>query len=398
MKRDEIIRELHELALDVQDADALVERSVRTAKSRLHEAALAEFGTWEGALAAALVAYAQRSSRRSSASVSASVTQLQEAPATRRVTEAAELPLYLFSEEGYLSSIPFSALPAQATPTWQYLPDGPGKEAWPDRVHAAADDDSTFFALAANGTGSSLHRPHFAPWSEHARPARFVDHILRAENTPVVGMFPRRELRLAQRIYAIATDGQIKTSDAEEYAKRVSNEAIDVIIPRDGARAYTMFSGHQDAQIFLASSGGKAIVFDASDIRSQGLRAQGVRGIQLDGDHTLVGAFAIEEDEVVLITEQGYIKRMNVEEFRPQGRGGAGLQTCKLADGDRVVSMIQTSINDDVLLIATDGQYLRLPVWKIPSMGRPARGDRLVAPPADQRILDACIVPAGESD
>src|SRR5690625_3542678 len=278
---------------------------------------------------------------------------------------------------------------------WQYLPDGPGKEAWPDRLHPSADDVSTFFALAANGTGSSLHRPHFAPWSEHARPARFVDHVLRAEDSPVVGMFPRRELRLAKRIYAVATDGQIKASEAEEYAKRVSNEAIDVISPRDGARAYTMFSGHEDAQVFLASSGGKAIVFDASEIRSQGLRAQGVRGIQLDDDHTLVGAFAIEEPEVVLVTAHGYVKRMLLDEFRPQGRGGAGLQTCKLADDDRVVAMVQTTINDDLLLIATDGQYLRLPIWQIPSMGRPARGDRMVAPPDGHMILDACIVPAG---
>src|SRR5699024_2671248 len=166
-------------------------------------------------------------------------------------------------------------------------------------------------------------------------------------------------------------------------------------LPRDGAHAYTMFSGHADAQIFLASSGGKAIVFDASELRSQGLRAQGVRGIQLGDGHTVIGAFALEEDYVVLITALGYIKRMNLDECRPQGRGGAGLQTCKLADDDRVVAMVQASINDDVMLIGTDGQYLRLPVWQIPEMGRPARGDRLVAIDAEQQILDACAVPAG---
>lgn len=392
MGRAEVLQALRAIAAEAEDAEALFERSVRASAQGVHAAALAEFGTWEAALAHLLVEYAQRGSRRGAASASA---PLQQAPATRRVTEAAELPLYLLSEEGYLSSIPFNDLPAGDAPAWQYLPDGPGKEAWPDRLHPSADDDSTFFALAANGTGSSLHRPHFAPWSEHARPARFVDHVLRAEDSPVVGMFPRRELRLAKRIYAVATDGQIKASEAEEYAKRVSNEAIDVIIPRDGARAYTMFSGHEDAQVFLASSGGKAIVFDASEIRSQGLRAQGVRGIQLDDDHTLVGAFAIEEPEVVLVTAHGYVKRMLLDEFRPQGRGGAGLQTCKLADDDRVVAMVQTTINDDLLLIATDGQYLRLPIWQIPSMGRPARGDRMVAPPDGHMILDACIVPAG---
>lgn len=393
MNRQDVIEALQKLATNEDDPLALSARSMQQAHAEVYASALRLFDAWDEALSAAWIATASSATRRRAAA--SPPAALQEPPATRRVTDASSLPFYLLSDLGYVSSIALSSLPAEEPPTWQYLPDGPGREAWPARIHASWDEDSTFFALAANGTGSSLHRPQFAPWSEHARPARFVDHVLRAEDAPVVGMFPRRELRLAQRIYAVATDGQIKTSDAEDYAKRVSNEAIDVILPRDGAHAYTMFSGHADAQIFLASSGGKAIVFDASELRSQGLRAQGVRGIQLDDGHTVIGAFALEEDYVVLITALGYIKRMNLDEFRPQGRGGAGLQTCKLADDDRVVAMVQASINDDVMLIGTDGQYLRLPVWQIPEMGRPARGDRLVAIDAEQQILDACAVPAG---
>src|SRR5690625_3542677 len=116
MGRAEVLQALRAIAVEAEDAEALFERSVRASAQGVHAAAVAEFGTWEAALAHLLVEYAQRGSRRGVASASAASAPLQQAPATRRVTEAAELPLYLLSEEGYLSSIPFSDLPAGDAP------------------------------------------------------------------------------------------------------------------------------------------------------------------------------------------------------------------------------------------------------------------------------------------
>lgn len=395
MNQQDVISAIHELASKVSDPNDLEESRMERAQGTLYRAALNVFGTWERALAAALSEALQAGVRPRSSSVSQSTT-LQKAPDSREITEAAGYPLYALSDHGYLTALPLSKLPETGPGQWAYLPEGPGREAWPERVHMGEGDDGTFFALAADGTGSSLHRPQFADWSPDARPARYVDHVLRADDQPVVGMFPRRYLRLAQRIYAVANDGQVKASDTEEYAKRLSNEAMDVILPRGEARAYTMFAGRDDAEIFVASSGGKAIVFNAKELRSQGLRAQGVRGINLDDGHTVVGAFEIEEDEVILVTAQGYVKRTPLSEYRPQGRGGAGLQTCRLADGDHVVAMVQGSVNDDLLLIDTDGQYLRIPVWVIPQMARASRGNQMVEPAEGQQILDVCVVPAGQ--
>lgn len=395
MNQQEIIAALHELASKVSDPSELRETRVAQDQRDLYHASRNTFDTWEQTLIVAL-SKALEGSARARPSAATQSTTLQEAPESREISAAANHSLYALSAAGYLSALTLSRLPETGAGQWAYLPDGPERAAWPERVYMGDADDGTFFALAADGTGSSLHRPHFADWSVDARPARYVDHVLRAQDEPVVGMFPRRYLRLAQRVYAVASDGQIKASDTEEYAKRLSNEVIDVILPRGEARAYTMFAGRDDADIFIASSGGKAIVFKASELRSQGLRAQGVRGINLDDGHHVVGAFEVEEDEVILVTEQGYVKRMPLSEFRPQGRGGAGLQTCRLGDGDRVVSMVQGSINDDLLLIDTDGQYLRIPVWKIPQMTRASRGDQLAAPTPEQQILDACVVPAGQ--
>lgn len=398
MDQREVIQELSSWAGVAPDAEAFDEDVVAEIQPRLYQYAVEAFGTWSIALGASLMHVMQESAKASRRSNEpeeevAAPTHLQ-APATRQVSEAAGSPLYMLSAEGYLTRMPLSRLEMTSASSWQLLPDGPQRSAWPDRLHLG-DDDDTFFALSADGTGGTLHGPYFAQWGPDARPTRLVDRIRGAEDYPAVAMLPRRHLRLFHRIYAVATDGQIKASEGDEYAKRLGNEVIDVILPRAEQRALTMFTAGRDEPIMMASSHGKAIVFNASELRSQGRRAQGVRGILLDEGATTVSAFPVDAEEVVLLTEQGFVKRMLLSEFRPQGRGGGGLQSCRLADGDRVLAMLPASTDDDLLVIATDGQYLRLPVWQIPAMGRAARGEALVSPASGLRLLDARIVPAG---
>lgn len=398
MDQRDVIQELASWAGVAPEAEAFDEDVVAEVQPRLYQHAVEAFGSWSIALGAALMHVTQESAKARRRATEpeeevAAPTHLQ-APATRQVTEAAGYPLYLLSDEGFLTRMALSQLEMTSASTWELLPDGPQRAAWPARLHLG-DDDDTFFALSADGTGGTLHGPYFAHWGPDARPTRLVDRIRGAEDYPAVAMVPRRHLRLFHRIYAVATDGQIKASEGDEYAKRLGNEVIDVILPRDEQRALTMFTAGRADPIMMASSNGKAIVFDASELRSQGRRAQGVRGILLDDGATTVSAFPVEGEEVVLLTEHGYVKRMLLSEFRPQGRGGAGLQTCRLADGDRVLAMLPASTDDDLLVIATDGQYLRLPVWQIPAMGRAARGEVLVAPAPGQQLLDARIVPAG---
>lgn len=399
MDQREVMAELSKWAASAPNVDDFDEDVVARVRPTLYQHAVEAFGSWSIALGATLIEATQEParSRRRAADEFSEERQAplhQQAPASREVTEAATHPLYLLSAEGHLSKMPVSALEMTGAARWQDLPDGPQRSAWPDRLHMG-DEDDTFFALGSDGLGGTLHGLYFAQWAPDSRPTRLVDRILQADDVPAVALFPRRHLRLFDRLYAVASDGQVKASDADDYAKRVGNEVIDVILPRANESALTMFPAAKDAAIFMASSNGKAIIFDASELRSQGRKAQGVRGILLDDGATTIAAFPVEAEEVVLVTEQGFVKRMLLSEFRPQGRGGGGLQTCRLQGNDRVVAMLQASTNDDLLVIATDGQYLRMPVWQIPPMGRAARGEALVTPPSGQQILDACIVPAG---
>lgn len=389
MDQQQVIEAVTVWAREADAIEAFAEDAVAAQSPDLHAAALAAFGSWAEALGASL--REALPTRRTSAAAAPPPTA---PPSTRVVTEAARSPLYLLSDEGHLSRLGLDALPETGASVWLDLPDGPQRDAWPAYLHHG-DDDDTFFALGTRGVGGTLHGLHFADWAPDSRPSRFTDRVRQDEDAAVAAMFPRRHLRLAARLYAVATDGQVKTSDGREYAKRVGNDAIDVIIPRDGESALTMFPAAQDAQIMIAASNGKAIVFDASELRSQGLRAQGVRGIGLDAGESAVSAFAIEEEELVLLTHAGYVKRMRASDFRAQGRGGGGLQSCKLHGDDRVAAVLPTTPDDDLLVIASDGQYLRIPVWMIPVQGRATRGESLAVPAPGQRILAARVVPAG---
>lgn len=390
MEAQEVIDAIIARAQRAEGPEGLDESMVEDAA--LLAAASAEFSSWAGALAAAL--YHRVHGARASSKPASSQT-LSVAPPTRRVTEASDIPLFLSSAEGHLLQLPLAELacnPAQ----WDELPEGVGAHLWPRRAFVQGMDE-TLFGLGSAGTGGTLVRQHFGMWGADVRHACFSDRIAGMEESSLVGAFPRRQLRQFARLYAFSTDGQIKASEADEYAKRVGTEAIDVILPREGEYALTMFAADANAPIFVASSQAKAIVFSAEEVRSQGRKAQGMRAILLDEGAHAVSAFPVEVDECVLVTAQGYVKRMALDEFRPQGRGGAGLQTAKLGANDEVIAVLPTSIDDDLLLLSEDGRYRRFPVWQIPRMGRAARGEQLVAALAGDRIVEALVVPPGDA-
>lgn len=400
MSREQVIQKLRDWASAGPSAEDFDDDSVKREDPELHALARAAFGSWSAALGATLTQVladqAPKRGRSASTAVEDEVVEaaLDAAPSTRIGGLRDADSLYFFGAEGHLNRLPLSALPAGATPRWEELPPGGSREAWPEYLAFPEKDDS-FFALASDGTGGSLFSAHFARWTEDTRSSRVVDRILGIADCTAVTMFPRRDLRLRERVYAFTTDGQIKASDAEEYAKRLGNEVIDVVTVRDGERAISMTASFKDSPILMASSNGKAIVFSADEVRSQGRKAQGVRGILLDDGATAVSAFAVSKEQLVLVTAQGFIKRMLVSEFRPQGRGGAGLQTCRLQNNDAVVAVLQASINDDVLLVSAEGLYLRTPVWSLPPMGRAARGEQRVAPRAGDAIINAIVVAPG---
>jgi DNA gyrase subunit A len=136
-----------------------------------------------------------------------------------------------------------------------------------------------------------------------------------------------------------------------------------------------------DSTVVLASSGGRAIRFNESDVRPMGRNTQGVRGMRIGDDEHIVGMIVIHNGgkEVLAISSKGYGKRTSLEDYRHQTRGGKGVLTLKTTDRvGHLVAIKAVSSADDLMIITLAGIMIRMDVGTIRTMGRNTQGVRLI--------------------
>lgn len=377
------------------DADDLLESAFSVDSREIYDSAIAEHGSWDGALAAALVYVVRKDAGNMDRDRSTGPAPTDVPPPERTVGPDSRLPLYLIGRSGQVLHTALDRLRASATPRLAELPEGPGAQHRPERMTMGIDDPGLVI-VTNTGNGVAIDSRLLPAWERDAL-TRPLNHRFGDMSDDEVGaaVLPRRLLRDADRFYSVSVFGQIKATDASEY-KRLSADATTAVLLRDDDALFDVFAGAARADVFVASSLAKAIVFSTSDIRSQGRKATGVRAIALDPDARVVGAFDTAGQEwVVLATDRGLMKRMPLTEFRPQGRGGGGLQTCRLNPGDHVASMAPAPIDGDVVVLTSTGRFARFPTYSLPFGGRAAKGEPVLELGADELVIQVLGVPAG---
>ena len=147
-------------------------------------------------------------------------------------------------------------------------------------------------------------------------------------------------------------------------------------------------------QIIIGTRQGKLVRFEETDIRSMGRTAGGVRGIRLKEDDYVVGMEIIEPDqEILVVTENGYGKRTPESEYRLQSRGGMGVKTCQITEKNGPLSAVKAvSGTEDLMLITINGMLIRMDVNDISITGRSTQGVRLMRLAADELIATVAKV------
>ncbi len=195
-------------------------------------------------------------------------------------------------------------------------------------------------------------------------------------------------------------NGVIKKTNLMEYANirkaglqgitlRENDELIDVRLT-DGSNKVVMVTRH-----------GLSITFDEKDVRPIGRVSQGVRGIDLGDNDYVIGMEPIVSDNVCLlaITENGFGKRTEVEEYRVQTRGGKGVLTYKITDKTgEVVGIKIVKENDDIILISSDGTIIRLAVKDVSVLGRNTQGVTLMRMPEGVQLVSIAKVTDEEEE
>ena len=153
-----------------------------------------------------------------------------------------------------------------------------------------------------------------------------------------------------------------------------------------------------DSEIFIGSQQGMAIRFPESDVRSMGRTAYGVRGIQLrDGDEVVAMEVVKPGGTLLTVTQKGYAKRTDLEEYRVQSRGGLGLKNLEITDKNGlVVGIAQVHENEELLVITQQGKILRTPASDIRTIGRATQGVRVMDLGEEDSVVSVALVERDE--
>ena len=178
-------------------------------------------------------------------------------------------------------------------------------------------------------------------------------------------------------------NGVVKKTCLEAYSRPRVN-GVNAITIREDDRVIEVVMTNGDNEIVLANKNGRAIRFHEGVVREMGRTATGVRGMTLDedGQDEVIGMIVINDidtESIMVVSEEGYGKRSEVEDYRVTNRGGKGVQTLKITDKTGKLVAIKTVTDEnDLMIINKSGVVIRLKVADVRIMGRATQGVRLI--------------------
>jgi len=176
-------------------------------------------------------------------------------------------------------------------------------------------------------------------------------------------------------------NGQVKKTSLEQYSRPRTNGINAITIKEDDVLLEAKLTTG-NSQVMLALKSGKAIRFEEAKTRPMGRGASGVRGIRLQHDKDeVIGMIAVDdmESNVLVVSENGYGKRSNLEDYRVTNRGGKGVKTISITEKTgNLVSIKNVTDDDDLMIINKSGIAIRMAVQDLRVMGRATQGVKLI--------------------
>ncbi|HAW90162.1 MAG TPA: DNA gyrase subunit A [Gemmatimonadetes bacterium] len=212
----------------------------------------------------------------------------------------------------------------------------------------------------------------------------------------IVTMLAPDDLTVERFVVFLTKNGLMKRTKLSDFANPRSGGVIAAGL-KAGDRIMDVRLSDGEGEVMLITKAGRAIRFPESDLSVLGRTAQGVKGIDLKGDDSVVGMLLIRRDAWVLsVTEDGKGKRTEVSDFPLQKRGGLGTMAVPTGDatvpgaarGTVLVSALEVLEGDEVMVVMASGQVTRLRADEVRAQGRRTQGRPLVRPAADDRVVE----------
>ncbi len=195
--------------------------------------------------------------------------------------------------------------------------------------------------------------------------------------------------------------GTIKKTSLEAYSRPRAN-GINAININDGDVLLEANLTSGSSEIVMALKSGRAIRFNESTVRPMGRTATGVRGITLEDENDeVVGMISVDNPEttVLVVSEKGYGKRTDIDDYRVTNRGGKGVKTLNVTDKTgKLVAIKDVTDKDDLMIINRSGIIIRIAMSELRTMGRATQGVRLITLKENDEIASVARIEHDEAE
>ncbi|MGL4382186.1 MAG: DNA gyrase C-terminal beta-propeller domain-containing protein, partial [Bacilli bacterium] len=216
-------------------------------------------------------------------------------------------------------------------------------------------------------------------FSRQSKGIPVVNLLALDENETILSLISIDEFKSDSYLMFATKLGSVKRVNLSEFESIRQNGKIAISLRENDELAYVKRTDGA-AEIFLGSNNGKLVRFNESDVRVMGRTASGVHGINLEADAYVVGmATSLEGDKLFVISELGYGKLSNIEEYRKSKRGAKGVKTVNITEKNgNLLALKAVNGDEDALIATTSGVIIRLTLDQVNTVGRNSIGVRLI--------------------
>ena len=233
--------------------------------------------------------------------------------------------------------------------------------------------------------------------SRNAKGIPVVNIINIDKDEKVKAMVPvSKEMELKGFLFFVTKKGLVKRVAAKEFESIRQTGKIAISLKEDDELVAVRLT-HGESQIIIAAANGKAVRFDERAVREMGRNASGVKGIQVDDSEVIVMCTNQEGKMILVVSEKGFGKQTNIDEYRETSRGTKGVKTIVINEKiGKLVALKAVEGNEDCLIMSSDGIVIRIHLAKVTTMGRATQGVRLMKPEENAVVSAVSILPHEE--
>lgn len=246
------------------------------------------------------------------------------------------------------------------------------------------------YLLFFTNHGRVFHlRGHEIPEAgRQARGTPVVNLIYLNKDETITTVIPIRDLNEDAYLFMATRKGTVKKTHLGEY-RSSRRDGLIAIGLEEGDELVGVLRTEGNHEVMLVTRQGKAIRFNEEEVRPMGRTAHGVKGITLTDDDEVIGLVRVKEGaELVVVSAKGFGKRTPLEEYRPQGRGGKGIITMNVTDRTGPVAAVAVVMpEEELMLISAEGILIRLGVEDISRQGRNTQGVTLMRLDPNDRVV-----------